>query len=147
MGTKNQSSMNLIKLCVGAEKLEDLLLWQASPRAKGPDGAPRHVTRMWPKRAEEILSGGSLYWVFKGLVLCRQRILRFDEVLGQDGITRCGIVLDTNVVRVQSIQKRPFQGWRYLKPEDAPADLSERAAREEPLPAKLNAALAEIGVL
>ncbi|WP_425038342.1 DUF1489 family protein [Primorskyibacter sp. S187A] len=147
MSAKNQSHMNLIKLCVGAEKVEDLLHWQKQPRAKGPDGQPRHVTRMWPKRADEILQGGSLYWVFKGLVLCRQRILRLDEVQGADGIVRCGIVLDTDVIRVQSIQKRPFQGWRYLKPSDAPADLNARQQREEPLPPKLNAALAEIGVL
>ena len=145
MGTKNQ--MNLIKLCVGAEKVDDLISWQASARAKGPDGLPRHVTRMWPKRADEILDGGSIYWVFKGLVLCRQRILRLDEVQGADGIVRCGIVLEPIVVRVQAIQKRPFQGWRYLKPEDAPADLSAKAAREEPLPPKLTAALSEIGVI
>ncbi|MCH2163325.1 MAG: DUF1489 domain-containing protein [Marinovum sp.] len=139
--------MNLIKLCVGAEQVEDLLHWQQQARAKGPDGFPRHVTRMWPKRAEEILNGGSLYWVFKGLVLCRQPILRFDEVLGGDGITRCGIVLDPCVTRVQAIKKRPFQGWRYLKPDDAPRDMGARAAREEPLPAALNAALSEIGVI
>ena len=146
MGSENQS-VNLIKLCVGAEKIEDLTTWQANPRAKGPDGLPRHVTRMWPKRSEALLNGGSLYWVFKGVVLCRQRILRLDEVLGADGITRCGIVLDPEVVRVQGMTKRPFQGWRYLAPEDAPADLSARAAREEVLPPKLNAALAEIGVI
>lgn len=146
MSRQNQS-VNLIKLCVGAERIEDLTTWQANPRAKGPDGLPRHVTRMWPKRAAEILDGGSLYWVFKGVVLCRQRVLRLDEVMGADGITRCGIVLDPEVIRVQAMTKRPFQGWRYLKPEDAPADLSERAAREEALPPKLDAALAEIGVI
>jgi len=142
-----QNQMNLIKLCVGAERLEDLTAWQRDPRAQGPDGLPRHVTRMWPKRAAEILNGGSLYWVFKGVVLCRQRVLRLDEVLGGDGITRCGIVLEPQVVRVQAMTKRPFQGWRYLAPADAPADLSARAAREEALPPKLNAALAEIGVI
>lgn len=146
MGSQNQT-VNLIKLCVGAEKIEDLTNWQKNPRAKGPDGLPRHVTRMWPKRQDELLNGGSLYWVFKGVVLCRQRILQLDEVLGGDGITRCGIVLDPEVVRVQAISKRPFQGWRYLTPENAPADLSARAAREDPLPPKLNAALADIGVI
>jgi hypothetical protein len=147
MSSRNQNRINLIKLCVGAERIEDLTSWQADPRAKGPDGRPRHVTRMWPKRGDEIVNGGSLYWVFKGVVLCRQRVLRLDEVMGADGITRCGIVLDPDVVRVQAMTKRPFQGWRYLKPEDAPADLSARAAREEALPPALDAALAEIGVL
>ena len=85
-------SVHLIKLCVGAEKVDDLIDWQASARAKGPDGLPRHVTRMWPKRSDEILNGGSIYWVFKGIVLARQRILRLDEVIGEDGIRRCGIV-------------------------------------------------------
>lgn len=139
--------INLIKLCVGAEQVEDLTRWQAQRAAQTPEGVPRHVTRMWPKRAKELLNGGSLYWVFKGVVLARQRILRLDEVTGQDGITRCGIVLDPDVIRTQPLTRRPFQGWRYLKPGDAPADLTARQMREDPLPPKLDAALAEIGVI
>jgi len=139
--------LNMIKLCVGAEKVEDLLDWQASPRAKGPDGLPWHVTRMWPKRAEDILGGGSLYWVFKGVVLCRQPILRFEEVTFADGIRRCGIVLNPEITRVAATPKRPFQGWRYLPAKDAPVDLAPGRATEEPLPASLQSALAEIGVL
>jgi hypothetical protein len=138
---------HLIKLCVGAEAVEDLLDWQKNPRAKGADGLPRHVTRMWPKRAEEVLNGGSLYWVFKGLVLCRQRVLRFDEVDRGDGITRCGILLEPEVTRVAATPKRPFQGWRYLSPEDAPRDLSKGREAEEVLPPSLQSALAELGVL
>ena len=138
---------HLIKLCVGAEAVEDLLDWQCDPRAKGPDGLPRCVTRMWPKRADEVLNGGSLYWVFKGLVLCRQRILRLDEVDRGDGITRCALVLDPTAVRVAATPKRPFQGWRYLPPEDAPRDLPKGRETEEALPPSLQSALAEIGVL
>ena len=138
---------HLIKLCVGAERVEDLTDWQASARAKGPDGLPRHVTRMWPKREGEVLNGGSLYWVFKGLVLCRQRILRLDQITGQDGIRRCAIVLDPSVIRVAPTAKRPFQGWRYLAPEDAPRDLPQGREAEEALPQALQNALAEIGVL
>ena len=138
---------HLIKLCVGAEKVEDLLDWQASTRAQGPDGVPRHVTRMWPKRADEVLNGGSLYWVFKGLVLCRQPIRRFDEVDRGDGIIRCGVVLDPALVRVAATPRRPFQGWRYLPPEDAPRDLPRGRETEESLPMSLQNALAEIGVL
>lgn len=140
-------TIHLIKLCVGAERVEDLTDWQASARAKGPDGLPRHVTRMWPKRADEVLNGGALYWVFKGLVLCRQRVLRLDEITGQDGITRCGIVLDPSVIRVAPTAKRPFQGWRYLAPEDAPRDLPKGREAEEAIPQDLQNALAEIGVL
>ena len=139
--------LNLIKLCVGAEKVEDLLNWQASPRAKGPDGLPWHVTRMWPKRAEEVLDGGSLYWVFKGLVLCRQPILRLEEVDRGDGVRRCGIVLAPEVTRVAATPKRPFQGWRYLPASDAPVDMTPGRSDEDPLPPSLQSALAEIGVL
>jgi len=138
--------INLIKLCVGAEKVEDLIDWQGQPRAKGPDGLPRHVTRMWPKRADEILNGSSLYWVFKGVVLARQRILRLDEVDRGDGILRCGIVLDPEVVRTEAVPRRPFQGWRYLPGTDAPRDLPRGRHAGEDLPPLLEAALAEIGV-
>lgn len=102
---------------------------------------------MWPKQDTLLLNGGSLYWVFKGLVLCRQEIVRLDEVIGEDGIRRCGIVLDDTVVRTASAPKRPFQGWRYLKPADAPPDLPKGRDSEPSLPPELNRALAEIGVL
>ena len=81
-------NLNLIKICVGAQGIEDLERWQSQARARGPDGHPRHVTRMWPKRAEELLDGGSIYWVFKGLILCRQPILRLDQEDRGDGIAR-----------------------------------------------------------
>ncbi len=138
--------VNLLKLCVGAEKVEDLTDWQASARAKGPDGLPRHITRMWPKREAEVLNGGSIYWVFKGVILARQRILRFDEVDRGDGITRCALVLQPRVIRTEAIPKRPFQGWRYLDPKDAPRDLKEGRSGDAALPPQLEAALAEIGV-
>ncbi|MFN4058109.1 MAG: DUF1489 family protein [Roseinatronobacter sp.] len=138
--------LHLVKLCVGAERVEDLVAWQASREAKGPDGLPWHVTRMWPKRADEVLSGGSLYWVFKGLVLARQRILRLDEVMGGDGIARCAIVLDPAIVRTIAAPKRPFQGWRYLQAADAPPDLPKARGGDDRLPPKLEAALAELGL-
>ncbi|MDJ1009044.1 MAG: DUF1489 domain-containing protein [Paracoccaceae bacterium] len=139
-------TVNLLKLSVGSETVEDLSAWQASARAKGPDGMPRHVTRMWPRRETEVLAGGSIYWVIKGLVLARQRILRFDEVRGSDGILRCGLVLDPDLKRTEPQPRRAFQGWRYLDPADAPRDLRASRAREAQLPPGLQAALAEIGV-
>jgi len=138
--------INLVKLCVGAETVQDLLDWQGSARAKGPDGLPRHITRMWPKREAELVGGGSLYWVFKGVILARQRVLRLDEVTGSDGIRRCAIVLDPDVHRTEAAPRRPFQGWRYLPASDAPRDLAKGHEDEAPLPAALTAALAEIGV-
>jgi len=107
----------------------------------------RHVTRMWPKRDAELLNGGSLYWVFKGMILARQRVERLDEVIGEDGIRRCGIVLSEEVFRTSPAPKRPFQGWRYLAPSDAPPDLRAGRESETALPPELNRALAEIGVL
>ncbi|MFC6687031.1 DUF1489 family protein [Jhaorihella thermophila] len=139
--------IHLVKLCVGADSVEDLADWQTQTRARGTDGMPRHVTRMWPKRESELLDGGSLYWVIRGEILCRQRILRLDEVIGSDGIRRCAIVLDPEIHRTQAAPRRPFQGWRYLKPEDAPRDLSRGRDSDDTLPEDLNRALAEIGVI
>lgn len=138
--------INLIKLCVGADSVEDLLAWQVQPHAQGADGLPRHITRMWPKREQDLLSGGSLYWVIRGLVLARQRILRLDEAMGEDGVVRCALVLDPDLRRTEAVPKRPFQGWRYLKPSDAPRDLRSGRGPEDALPPALQAALAEIGV-
>ncbi|MFV0245386.1 MAG: DUF1489 family protein [Qingshengfaniella sp.] len=139
--------INIVKLCVGAARVEDLEAWQKSRAPLYPDGLPRHITRMWPKRGEALTSGGSIYWVFKGMILARQQVLRLEEVLGEDGITRCGIVLDPDVIRTAPAARRPFQGWRYLKPEDSPPDLPKGRAAEPDLPPALQTALAEIGVL
>ncbi|MCF2869674.1 DUF1489 domain-containing protein [Octadecabacter sp. G9-8] len=140
-------TLHLQKLSVGTEGVADLAAWQNTKRAQAGDGLPRHVTRMWPKRETELLAGGSIYWVVKGSLLCRQRIARLDEYFGSDGIRRCAIVLDPELIRVVPTLKRPFQGWRYLKDADAPMDLPAGREEEEALPASLSAALAEIGIL
>jgi len=139
--------VNLIKLSVGTESVAQLTQWQTQRARQQPDGLYYHQTRMWPKREAEIVKGGSIYWVIKGEICARQRIIRLDEKIGADGIRRCGIVLEPEVIETVSALKRPFQGWRYLTPEDAPADLPKGRAREEALPVELNRALAEIGVL
>jgi len=135
--------VNLLKLCVGAESVDDLTGWQAQ---RFGQGTPCHVTRMWPRREAEVLAGGSLYWVIKGLVLCRQRIVGLEERTGADGITRCAIMLENRIVRTEPMPKRPFQGWRYLDPKAAPADLKAGREAEATLPRELAAALAEIGL-
>lgn len=139
--------INLIKLSVGSESVDGLTEWQNTPRAQGEDGLPRHITRMRPRREAEVLNGGSIYWVIKGVVLCRQRILRFDEVIGSDGVRRCAIVLNPELIRTTAAPRRPFQGWRYLDPADSPPDLKAGAKQDDVLPHDLSAALAEIGVL
>jgi hypothetical protein len=139
--------VNLIKLSVGTESIDQLAEWQQHRIQQSPDGLSFHTTRMWPKREEEILNGGSIYWVIKGEISARQRIVRFDERIGEDGIRRCSIMLDAEIVPTVTALKRPFQGWRYLTPEDAPADLPKGRAQEDVLPIELSRALAEIGVL
>jgi len=146
LGIMATKTIHMVKLSVGTETVEGLTAWQQSPAAQGLDGLPRHVTRMWPKRGEEILNGGSIFWVIKGVVLCRQPILRLDEVVGQDGIRRCGIVVKPGPIRVAATPKRAFQGWRYLPVADAPPDLRVARKGESTLPPELSAALAEIGV-
>ena len=138
---------HLIKLSVGTDSIETLAAWQQSGAAQTADGLPCHVTRMWPRRGAEVLNGGSIFWVFQGLIQCRQPIRRLDRVMGGDGIERCAIVLEPGLIRVSPAPRRPFQGWRYLKPEDAPADLPANRQDEDELPPELAGALAEIGVL
>ncbi|MBL9073518.1 DUF1489 domain-containing protein [Tabrizicola sp.] len=138
--------VNLLKLCVGADSVEDQIAWIDSESHRWPEGRSIHVTRMWPKREAEVLNGGSLYWVIKGLILCRQRILELEEVNLGDGIPRCALIMDREVIRTESAPRRPFQGWRYLDPKDSPRDLPKARAADDPLPPALAQALAEIGL-
>jgi hypothetical protein len=142
-------TLHLLKLCVGAENVEDLADWQAGrsaeARVRGHDPRPVHVTRMWPRRGDDLLDGGSLYWVIKGLVLVRQRVVGLEPRTGADGIRRCGLRLDPELVRTAPQPRRPFQGWRYLRPEDAPQDLPPGLGGD--LSPELMAELAEVGVL
>lgn len=141
-----KQTINLVKLCVGAESVNDLAVWQTARLADDPKNQPRHVTRMWPKQADALLNGGSLYWVIKGVVRVRQRIIRLDEVIGADGIRRCGIVMDPDLVLTTPAMRRPFQGWRYLKPVDAPPDLPLGRDADTPLPPELADALNALGL-
>lgn len=139
-------TVHMLKLSVGTEDVAGLAAWQATRRAQSDDGLPRHITRMWPKRGDEILNGGSIYWVIKGVILCRQPILRLDPYDSADGIRRCAIVCKPGLIRVAATPKRAFQGWRYLPAEDAPEDVPEGRQHEEALPPDLSKALAAIGV-
>ncbi|MFC3076906.1 DUF1489 family protein [Phenylobacterium terrae] len=121
--------VHMIKLCVGANTIEDLLEWRKSHAAPGEPWILR--TRMTPKRAPEMIDGGSVYRVFKGVILCRQRIVDIRTV-GEGVTARCEVVLDEEVVRVAPTPRRAFQGWRYLEPNDAPPDLAEAGAEEIP---------------
>ncbi|MDQ7775032.1 MAG: DUF1489 domain-containing protein [Paracoccus aminovorans] len=137
------ASLNLMKLCVGCDDPAELAQWQ---RHRFQGGPARHVTRMWPKREAELLDGGSIYWVFKGVMQARQRILRLDEVTGEDGIRRCALILAPELLRVAAVPRRPFQGWRYLAAQDAPPDLPPGREDEPGLPAEIARALADMGL-
>ncbi len=140
-----KAKVHLLKLCVGADGPEDLSAWQNSR----PDrwGGVVHVTRMWPKRESELVDGGSIYWVMKGSIACRQRIIGLEEVRGEDGIRRCAIVMERPIMRVAPSPRRAFQGWRYLDPTDAPRDVGLFGAEGDDLPEDMRRALAEIGVV
>ena len=138
--------LHLLKLSVGTDSVEDLADWQDSQRARWPKGCAVHVTRMWPKREAELLDGGSIYWIIKGVMLCRQRLVGLERVDGADGITRCAMVMDREIIRTESAPRRPFQGWRYLTPEDAPRDLVKGRENDDTLPEELARALADIGL-
>lgn len=139
--------MNMIKLSVGTESVESLIDWQMNrSRQRKADGTYYHITRMWPKRADDILAGGSMYWVIQGVLQARQKIVGFDEIIGEDGIRRCAICLDPGIIRTEPVRRRPFQGWRYFDPADVPADLSAERMDALSVPPKMMAALAEIGV-
>jgi hypothetical protein len=136
---------HILKLCVGADSVEDLLDWHRQHQHAWAPGTTEHITRMWPKREAEVLEG-SLYWVIKGQIQARQKILGLERRTGSDGIDRCALVLDAEVIRTATAARRPFQGWRYLAPDEAPRDLPKGRAREDVLPPALAQALAEIGL-
>lgn len=137
---------HIIKLSVGSESVESMSEWQSERRAQMGRDHAMHVTRMWPRREAEVLGGGSMYWVVKGFIQARQRIIGFEEVIGHDGIRRCGIMLAPELIRTTVVKRRPFQGWRYLTSEDAPIDLPKTRDSDDVLPKDLEIALADIGL-
>ena len=137
-------AVHLKKLSVGATSLNSLREWQDVRVARGLDII--HPTRNWPRRASEILDGGSLYWVIKGHMMARQKIAGLREVTRDDGRPACGIILEPGLIPVWPRRFRAFQGWRYLEVDDTPSDmpLSDDAT---PLPADLASELRELGLL
>jgi hypothetical protein len=136
--------LHLMKLCVGVDGVERLDEWIKDCRA-GRDTLD-HITRSFPRRAEEILPGGSLYWIIRGAILCRQPITTFEPVRGEDGIVRCRIVFKPKIVLVRPTPRRAFQGWRYLDAADAPPDMP-RSAEGQELSSAMRQELAELGLL
>ena len=144
--------LHLLKLCVGAESIADLEHWiaqrMAIQRKRGETPEHVHTTRMTPKRRDELLDGGSLYWVIKGQILVRQRLVGFDEGTKKDGSPCCLLLLDPELVPVRPVPRRAFQGWRYLTSEDAPVDLGKGGGKGvAAMPERLRRELAELGLI
>ena len=144
-------ALHLIKLCVGCDSITDLEEWIEENRAHhqrlGRDYEQTHTTRMVPKRVEELLDGGSLYWVIKGQVAARQKLLDVRPFTDGEGIGRCRLVLEPKVVTVEPRPYRPFQGWRYLVDKDAPRDIDGKAGDLAKMPEDMRRELAELGLL
>jgi len=143
--------LHLVKLSVGATSIKDLRGWIAErvkqAKAKGQPARHIHVTRMSPKRVDELLDGGSIYWVIKGEIVARERILGIEPFRDKDGIGRCRLVMEPKLIAVAPRPMRPFQGWRYLDPKSAPPDLGKAAASVAAMPEPLRRELRELGLL
>lgn len=140
-------TVHLVKLCVGVDTVQDLGSWQTRrlKRLKNPELC--HRTLQMPKRRDEVLNGGSLYWVIKGFVLVRQRVLDLRPDRKKDGTACCGIVLDPELVVTRPHPRRAFQGWRYLEPEDAPPDTQVYDAAVDNVPRGMREELRELRLI
>jgi len=144
--------LHLIKLAVGCDSVRELKEWvaerMATAKKKGLPLRHVHITRMTPKREEEILAGGSLYWVIRGEVAAREKIIGLEQFRDKDGIGRCRIVMQPKVFAVSPRPMRPFQGWRYLKAGDAPPDLGKIAEKGvAAMPEPMRRELRDLGLL
>lgn len=148
-------TLHLLKLCVGCESIRDQEAWiEERRRLSGKPGVPyehKHTTRMVPSRLDEVLRAadgpGSLYWVIKGQIACRQELIDIRPFTDGDGIGRCHFVMKPEVVPVEPRPFRPFQGWRYLRAADAPRDIGGMAEGLADMPEALRRELAGLGLL
>jgi len=144
--------LHLIKLAVGCESVKELkgriAERMATDRKKGLPLRHIHITRMTPKREEELLAGGSLYWVIKGEIAAREKLIAIEPFRDKDGIGRCRLVMQPKVISVLPRPMRPFQGWRYLAVDAAPADLTRSAAASvAAMPEPMRRELRDLGLL
>lgn len=144
-------SLHLMKLAVGCDSVADLTAWikqrLKQKKARGEKPEHIHTTRMVPKRMDELLDGGSLYWVIRGQIACREELVAIRPFVDKDGIGRCRLVLRPKVIAVEPRPFRAFQGWRYLQAKDAPRDLDRAAPGARHMPEELRRELRELGLL
>src|SRR5712691_3935858 len=143
--------LHLIKLSVGIDSVADLEDWiqqkLKEKKRRGQKPERIHTTRMVPKRADELTSGGSIYWVIRGQIMCRERILAVRRFVDKDGIGRCRLLLDPKCVLVEPRPRSAFQGWRYLEAKEAPRDLSRAAPGAAKMPEQMRRELRDLGLL
>ena len=146
--TGAEPTLHMVRLAVGATDLASMREWikESKTRWKGKAAVPCH-TRHMPKRLDELLPDGSLYWVIKGTVRCRQRLLGFETVEDDDGQSWCRFYVEPTLIETRSRPMRPFQGWRYLKATDAPADFGAAEGGGDELPDHILSELRELGLL
>lgn len=141
--------LHIMKLCVGCASIDELVAWidftLAQKRTLGAAAEQLHTTRMVPRRIGKLHDDSSLYWVIKGSIQCRQRLIDIRRFTDKEGINRCHLVLEPKVITTEWQPRRAFQGWRYLNAEDAPCDESGKTKND--LPASLRQELAELGLL
>ena len=144
-------TLHLIKLCVGCDSVKDLEDWIREKlkqrRKRRLSSEHMHRTRMVPKRSEELRDGGSLYWVIRGEIMCRQRLLDVRPFVDKEGVGRCHLVLEPKLILVEPRPYRAFQGWRYLAQNDAPRDLDRAAPGARNMPEALRRELRGLGLL
>ena len=138
-------TLHRIKLAARATGVDDLVNWQSYVRET--HGDLFHTTRMMPKRVNELLDDGSIYWVIKRKIRVRQNILDIQPFTDEAGIKRCHIFLDPELIATRQQARRPFQGWRYLPTTDAPEDMPMAAEGDDELPEHLKAELMALGLL
>jgi hypothetical protein len=143
--------LHLIKLCVGCDSVADLEDWIKQKfkekKRRGQKAEHIHTTRMVPKRAAELTQGGSLFWVIRGQITCRELVLAIRPFTDKDGIGRCRVVLDGKLVLVEPRPRSAFQGWRYLEAKEAPRDLARAAPGAAKMPEQMRRELRELGLL
>ncbi len=148
----SDATVNIVKLAVGVQSIEELALIQRRFLNQAGNLANNgfyHSTKLMPKKHEAIVESGSLYWVIKGVICARQKIVAITKQEDADGIKRCKIFLNDTIIKTTPIRKRPFQGWRYLKRNKTPADIVDHLTGtfDDDIPLELQQKLLEVGLL
>ena len=147
----SESPVNIVKLAVGVQSVEELALIQRRflNQAETATNGFYHSTKLMPKKHEAIVKSGSLYWVIKGVICARQKIVAITKQEDSDGIKRCKIFLNDTIIKTTPIRKRPFQGWRYLKRNKTPADIVDPVTGtfDDDIPLEVQQKLLEVGLL